>query len=102
MLVVSDNSGESKNHYPEGKALSNTYKASVAAGLTKMPEVPSQSEFLAQGLGKGPKFFGCKGKDKMMIIYLPNRDYSFQSGLPTFKLRYQLSETAGMSLHQGV
>ena len=94
VLIVSDNSGET-DHYPVGKSLHNTYTSSKAAGLTKMPEIPEQAEFVAKGLNKGPRFFGCHTKNKITIIYLPNEKYSFSSNVATFKLKYTTEETAG-------
>ena len=96
VLIVSDNSGE-VNKFPIGKSLFHTYQASKAAGLTKMPVIPSETEIQLKGLNKGPKFFGCKGKDTMTIIWLPNSKYSFASNQPTMKLKYSAPETKGMS-----
>ena len=95
---MSDESNES-NQYPVGRSLLHTYQESRAAGLTKMPEIPPEAEMVRKGLNKGPKFFGCKAKDKMTIIWLPNSKYTFPSNQPTSKLRYKATETGGECSH---
>ena len=106
VIFVSDNSngnhlidlGKKGNsgHYPTGFALVKTYLTAQAANLTRMPFVPDNATFAAQGLNKRPVFFGCNDPNAMTIVYLPNVKYTFESGVATERRKYSPEETRGM------
>ncbi|CAG7561989.1 unnamed protein product [Fusarium equiseti] len=96
VIIVNENSADTKNNYPNGTQIVNTYKAAVAAGLKRMPTIPSSETFVAKKLNQKPVFFGCNKKDVATIIYIPNFNYTFVSGQPTSKIQYFRNETVGM------
>jgi lysophospholipase len=83
-------------NYPNGTELITTYVQAVSAGLTRMPVNPSVDTFISQGLNVRPTFFGCNAKGKMTIVYLPNTNYTYNSGQSTAKLEYTEAETRAM------
>ncbi|KAM0345856.1 hypothetical protein ACHAPU_006210 [Fusarium lateritium] len=96
VIIVNENSADTKDNYPNGTQIVNTYKAAVAAGLTRMPTIPSAQTFVAKKLNQKPVFFGCYKADAATIIYIPNFNYTFESGQPTSKIQYLRNETVGM------
>jgi lysophospholipase len=100
VIIVNENSAD-KNNYPNGTGLFNTYKAAVAAGLTRMPRIPPVETFVAEKLHQKPVFFGCNKVDVATIIFIPNFNYTFESGQPTSKIQYYRNETVGM-INNGV
>lgn len=101
VIIVNDNSADTVDNYPNGTEILNTYNAAVAAGLTRMPPIPSVDVFVSQHLNQKPTFFGCNTTDTATIIYLPNYNYTYPSGQPTAKIQYFQNETAGM-INNGV
>ena len=96
VLIVNENSADLPTNFPNGSEIYNTYLAAKAAGLTRMPEIPPASVFVKQGLNQKPTFFGCNSNETLTIVNLPNFNYTFQSGQPTAKIQYNVSETIGM------
>ena len=96
VLFVSDQSGSATDNYPNGSALLDTYLASRADGLTRMPNIPPPDEIVQRGLNKRPVLFGCRDRSKLTIVWLPNQNYTFNSGQPYTKFRYSESETKGV------
>jgi len=105
VIFVSDNSNgnhlldigsKGAHHYPTGWALISTYLSAQVANLTRMPYVPDNATFAAQGFNKRPVMFGCNDPDTMTIVYLPNREYTFASGVATERRKYSPAETRGM------
>ena len=96
VIIVSDNSADTSDNYPDGSELYSTYVQAQAAGLSKMPIIPSSSVFLAQGLNKRPTFFGCNSPSTATIVYLPNTNYTFDSGQSTARLEYSKSDARAM------
>ena len=96
VLFVNDNSGDTGDLYPDGTGLYATYQAAQAAGLTKMPLVPSPATLTARGGVTRALFFGCDDNDAVTIIYLPNRSYTCNSGQKTDRMAYSKSETKDM------
>ncbi|KAF4991744.1 hypothetical protein FGRMN_7634 [Fusarium graminum] len=96
VIIVNENSADTKDNYPDGTEIVNTYKAAVAAGLTRMPTIPSTETFVAKKLNQKPVFFGCYKAHAATIIFIPNFNYTFESGQPTSKIQYLRNETVGM------
>lgn len=98
VLFVNDNSADTSDNFPDGSSLRGTYEAAQSAGLGgRMPFIPPVSTFTAQGLDKRPTVFGCNGRaSALTIIYLPNRQYSFDSGQSTFRLQYSKEDVMSM------
>lgn len=101
VILVNDNSADTAANFPDGSHLYQTYIQAQQADLTKMPAIPRSSVFLSKGYNIRPTFFGCNDNDKVTIIYLPNHNYTFQSGQSTFKLQYTPAETHGMIKNGG-
>ncbi|KAB8360898.1 hypothetical protein FH972_024631 [Carpinus fangiana] len=96
VLLVSDNSADTAANYPDGRELRQTYVAARAAGLTRMPPIPEAAVFVARGLDKRPAFFGCNSPAALTIVWLPNTNYTFNSGQSTFRLQYSSGDVAAM------
>lgn len=96
VLFVSDNSADTANYYPNGVEIYQTYLESIAAGLTRMPVIPPTATFLSTGLNKRPTFFGCNDASKLTIVWIPNINYTFNSGQSTFRLQYNKADTSAM------
>ncbi|KAM0228532.1 hypothetical protein ACHAP5_011921 [Fusarium lateritium] len=101
VIIVNENSADTQDNYPNGTQIVNTYKAAVAAGLTRMPPIPSVETFVNEKLHQKPTFFGCHEVDVATIIFIPNFNYTFESGQPTSKIQYYRNETVGM-INNGV
>ena len=95
VILVSDNSADTTDNFPNGTEIYTTYLQAQAVGLTKMPVIPSVATFISEGLNKRPTFFGCNDASKVTIVYLPNVNYTFPSNEPTSKLQYSKSDTVG-------
>ena len=95
VLIVNDNSADS-NNFPNGSEILQTYTQAQAAGLSRMPFIPSVATFISEGLNKRPTFFGCNTPGVLTIVYLPNVNYTFASNEPTAKLQYSKAETDAM------
>ncbi|KAF5660283.1 lysophospholipase plb2 [Fusarium heterosporum] len=96
VIIVNENSADTKGNYPNGTQIVNTYKAAAAAGLKRMPTIPSAETFVAKKLNQRPVFFGCYKANAATIIYIPNFNYTFESDQPTSKIQYFRNETVGM------
>lgn len=96
VIIVNENSADTAANFPNGTEIRNTYEAARAAGLTRMPVVPGSDVFVARGLDRKPAFFGCWSAETATVIWVPNFNYTFQSGTLTSKLQYNVSETRGM------
>ena len=96
VLIVNDNSADTSDNYPNGTEILTTYVQAQAAGLSRMPFIPSVSTFVSEGLNKRATFFGCQDTSKLTIVYLPNVNYTYDSGQPTSKLEYTVAETDAM------
>lgn len=96
VIIVNDNSADTLYNFPNGSEILHTYEAAVAAGLTRMPVIPSVATFVSEGLDQKPTFFGCNTNDTATIVYIPNHNYTYQSGTPTGKIQYYSNETDGM------
>ena len=96
VIIVNDNNADTTLNYPNGSEILVTYLVANAAGLTRMPPIPSAATFVSEHLNQKPTFFGCNTPDTATIVYLPNFNYTFPSGEPTLKIQYFVNETDGM------
>ncbi|KAL5378985.1 hypothetical protein DPSP01_008789 [Paraphaeosphaeria sporulosa] len=96
VIIVNENSADTRDNYPDGTQIVNTYKAAVAVGLKRMPTIPSVETFVTKKLNQKPTFFGCHSTEAATIIFIPNFNYTFTSGQPTSKIQYHRNETVGM------
>jgi lysophospholipase len=96
VLIVNDNSADTTDNYPNGTEILTTYQQAQAKGLSRMPFIPDVSVFVSQGLNKRATFFGCNDATKLTIVFLPNTNYTTDSGVPTAKIQYSSSETDAM------
>lgn len=101
VILVNDNSADTSANFPDGSEIYQTYVQAQLAGLTKMPVIPPSATFLSQGLNQKPTFFGCNDTSKITIVYLPNYNYTFPSGVSTEQLEYLPSETSGLIANGG-
>ncbi|KAI9683740.1 MAG: hypothetical protein M1822_005930 [Bathelium mastoideum] len=93
VLFVNDNSADTSNNYPNGSEILETYVQAQAQGLTRMPAIPPVSTFVSQKLNQKPTFFGCNSNNTLTIIYLPNFNYTTDSGVSTLQLEYSKTQT---------
>ena len=96
VLIVSDNSADTSDNFPNGTEIYTTFQQAQAANLTRMPFIPSVDTFITEGLNKRATFFGCDDAKAVTIIYLPNNDYTYASNVTTLDLRYKKSQTKAM------
>lgn len=96
VIIVNENSADTVNNFPNGTEIRNTYNAAVAANLTRMPFIPTAETFVSEQLNQKPTFFGCNSSEAATIIWIPNYNYTFNSGQPTSKIQYAVNETQGM------
>ncbi|EGW34049.1 phospholipase B2 [Spathaspora passalidarum NRRL Y-27907] len=102
VIFAYDNS-DNINHWPNGSALIKTYQRQfVAQGKSfAFPHVPDHKTFRNLNLTSKPVFFGCDAKnltsltaniyDVPLVIYLPNRPFSYWSNTSTAKLEYSIT-----------
>lgn len=96
VLIVNDNSADTGNNFPNGSSVHQTYVQAQMAGLTRMPFIPDADTFVAQELNTRATFFGCDEPNTTFLVYLPNKEYSFDSGTSTAKVVYSKDETRDM------
>lgn len=96
VIIVNDNSADTDDNWPNGTEIIHTYKLALAAGLTRMPPMPSIDTFMKQGLYKRAAFFGCENKTYVTIIWLPNTNYTFASNVPSSQFDYPQNDTVEM------
>lgn len=95
-LIVNDNSADTSLNYPNGSEILTTYVQSFNQNLTRMPFIPSVETFLSKGLNTRAVFFGCNDTEKVTIIWLPNHNFTTDSGTSTFQLAYSEDQTDAM------
>ena len=96
VLIVNDNSRDTKKGWPDGSEIYHTFQQAQRAGLSRMPDIPPPAEFAAKGLDKKPAFFGCGDLGELTIVWLPNAKYNYKSNTDTAKREYEPKEIAGM------
>lgn len=97
VIILSDNSAD-EDAFPIGEDLIDAYEymATVGRLRDRMPTIPDQDTFLANGLNKRAVFFGCDEPAAVTIVYLPNVNYTYQSNLDTNQYQYDDDVTIGM------
>lgn len=96
VIIVNDNSADTRDGYPDGTSLYNTWVRSQESGLRNMPAIPIPATMELVGLNRRPTFFGCYDYSTITIIYLPNRQYVFPSNISSFKLNYSQKDVMNM------
>lgn len=96
VLIVNDNSADTRDNFPDGTEIRTTYLRAQQVGLSKMPFIPDVPVFVSEGLNKRATFFGCNETGTTLMIFLPNVAYSYPSGQPTARLQYNAPDTDGM------
>lgn len=98
LLIINDNNGDTNATlaYPNGTAIYNSYLAARAAGLTRMPTVPSPASYLANYTSGAPIFFGCQDPSKVTLVWVPNADVSYASGIATFSFAESAAVSSAM------
>ena len=96
VIIVNDNSADNNENFPNGTEVLTTYQQAIAAGLDRMPEIPSIETFVSEGLNRRATFFGCNDDSMATIIYLPNVNYTYASNTSTSQFVYLPDETDAM------
>ncbi len=95
LIFANDNSADTTTNFPNGTELMTTYMQAQLVGLP-FPFIPDVNTFVSQGLNIRPTFFGCNETNVPLVIYLPNTNISFPSGIPTFTPTYSEADTRGL------
>ncbi len=95
LIFANDNTADTTTNFEDGMQLLGTYKQARLVGLP-FPFIPDVNTFVSQGLNIRPTFFGCNETNVPLIIYLPNTNISFASGISTFQLIFSEAETLGL------
>lgn len=108
VIFAHDNSADTLN-WPDGTALITTYQNQFTEKGHKasFPPVPNTYTFYYGNLTARPTFFGCYSQnmigevagsaiDTPLVVYMPNRPFSFWSNMSTFKLTYTTNDRNGM------
>ena len=96
VLIVNDNSADTDDNWANGTEILHTYNMAKAAGLTRMPPIPSIDYFVSHNLTANAAFFGCHTSEILTIIWLPNAKFSYDSNVPTSNFDYAPNETMSM------
>ncbi|KAI5200048.1 lysophospholipase [Aureobasidium subglaciale] len=96
VIIAADNGADTSDLFPSGTAIVGAYEQALAAGLTRMPFIPSLDTFISSGLNKHAVFFGCDTSDTVTIVYLPNNNYTYASNIETVIIQTSEQETAGI------
>jgi lysophospholipase len=95
VIFANDNSADTTTNFPNGTELMTTYMQALLVGLP-FPFIPDANTFVSQGLNIRPTFFGCNETNVPLVIYLPNTNISYASGIPTFQPTYSEADTRGL------
>ena len=96
VVIANDNSQDTRDFFPNGTSLYNTYRRAETMGLTTMPLIPTPEFFVERGYSRQPTFFGCYDLSKITIVYLPNSQYTFPSNRPDWIMKYSSEDVMGM------
>jgi len=105
VVFASDTTFNTADIWPTGSSLVNTYtRQFMAIGKTDaFPYVPDTETMVNLGINKNPTFFGCDSSNLTdlayippLVVYLPNRAYSFNSNITTWTLTYTKEERLAM------
>ena len=95
LIFANDNSADTTTNFPNGTEIMTTYMQALLVGLP-FPFIPDVNTFVSQGLNVRPTFFGCNETNVPLVIYLPNTNISFPSGIATFTPTYSEADTRGL------
>lgn len=97
VILLADSSADEDN-LPTGAGLVavQDYVQNISRISARLPTIPDQETFLSQGLNKRAVFFGCDEPETVTIVYLPNVNYTYQSGVSTEKFQYDYDVTNGL------
>lgn len=95
VIFAVDSSSDVDGAFPGGSSLYNTYTEDRSQGLNRMPKIPPMSTFVAQGLNSRTTFFGCNDATRPTIIYLPNKEYVYNTGTPQPQVQYSMQAVQG-------
>lgn len=105
IVFAIDNSMDMKLAWPDGSSLVHTFERQFVRQGQGMafPYVPGTDTFVNLGLNQKPTFFGCDAHNLTdleyippLVIYLPNKQYSFPSNQSAFKLSYTEEQRRAM------
>jgi lysophospholipase len=95
IIFSNDNSADITTNFPNGTEILTTSMQAQIVGLP-FPFIPDVNTFVSQGLNIRPTFFGCNQTNVPLVIYHPNTNISFPSGVATFTRTYSESDTRGL------
>ncbi|KAM9926815.1 hypothetical protein OXX59_002969 [Metschnikowia pulcherrima] len=109
-----DNSADTAENWPNGSAITYTFKRqfTIQGYGTPFPYVPSYDTFIKEKLDSRPVFFGCNASelddlvqfhgspknttDVPLIVYIPASEYSYEANTSTYKMSYDDDEKLGV------
>jgi lysophospholipase len=96
LIIANDNSQDTRDFFPNGTSLYNTYLRAQKMGLNTMPLIPTPEFFVERGYNRQPTFFGCYDSSRVSVLYLPNAASTFNSNIPDWILRYSSENVTAM------
>lgn len=81
VIFVVDAQTNSPGNVTNGTAIYNTYTSAQQKGLSRMPKVPTDEEFVSQNLSSGAQFYGCHDPEVATVIFLPNTELGIPNEL---------------------
>ncbi|ODV80948.1 uncharacterized protein CANTADRAFT_47681 [Suhomyces tanzawaensis NRRL Y-17324] len=110
-----DNSGDTKDNWPNGSSPAHTYQRQFSAQGrgSPFPYTPTSKEFMDDKLASKPLFFGCDAAnltgllqyhdnpdlnetDIPLVVYIANTRHSYDSNTSTFKMSYDDDDKFGL------
>ena len=105
LVIATDTTADTDEVWPFGSALVATYERQfMEIGKTDaFPYVPDTETIINLGINKNPTFFGCDSSNLTdlayvppLVVYLPNRAYSYDTNVSTSVLTYTREQRLGM------
>ncbi|GMM57904.1 hypothetical protein DAKH74_045200 [Maudiozyma humilis] len=105
LVIATDTTADTDEVWPFGSALVATYERQfMEIGKTDaFPYVPDIETIQNLGINKNPTFFGCDSSNLTdlayvppLVVYLPNRAYSYDTNVSTAVLTYTREQRLGM------
>lgn len=87
-IFAFDNTAGGPHGWPDGSTLTRIYKRQFfdfAKDKISFPKIPTES---LSGNNTQPFFLGCNDPSNSLVIYVPNREYSYASNPSTLKFSY--------------
>ncbi|XBW34739.1 hypothetical protein QEN19_000306 [Hanseniaspora menglaensis] len=104
-IFAFDMDANTEQLWPNGLSLYATYarQAQPIGSEIAFPFVPNTTVFVDESLNEKTVFFGCNSTllselshIPPVVVYIPNKEYTYASNTSTFKLSYTDEETLGM------